>query len=299
MAWIQSAGWPDIAGSLAFFLFGVAVASCVAFALSRRKKRIEHVNSNQVPPATVSELTVSALHHNKQGKISDKWASYLTYYDFLFAPVKDAPINMFEIGVQNGGSLEIWGQYFQNAQAITGCDIDEKCAALKFDDPRIRVLVGDANSQVIYEQALALAPFDIIIDDGSHRSDDILHSFLLYFPLLKPSGIYVVEDTHAVYLPPSPGLKSKTSALAFFKELTDLVNFQFWHTEATIDDLISSFLGDIPMPAILSDGWVESIEFRNSIVTIRKSASADHNKLGVRHVVGSIAIVAPEVKGLT
>ena len=248
----------------------------------------------QAPAATVSKL-----HRDKRGKISDKWSSYLTYYDILFSPLKGAPVSLFEIGVQNGGSLEIWSQYFNNAQAITGCDINEKCAALAFDDPRIRVLVGDANSQDIYEKALALAPFDIIIDDGSHRSDDILHSFLLYFALLKPSGIYVVEDTHAVYLAPSSGLKSKSSVMAFFKELTDLVNFQFWHTEASISDLVSSFLGGISMTAILRDGWVESIEFRNSIVTIRKSAVADHNKLGARRVVGSIAIVAPEMKELT
>jgi hypothetical protein len=293
MTWIQSSLWSDIGKSFIFFLLGVGVASYFAFALLRWQKKFEHLKIKYT-----SKTTVSELHRNKQGKISDKWSSYLAYYDFLFSPIKGAPINLFEIGVQNGGSLEVWGQYFENAEAITGCDIDEKCAALKFDDRRINVLVGDANSQEIYDKVGELGPFDIIIDDGSHRSDDILQSFLLYFPLLKPSGIYIVEDTHAVYVPPSPGLKSKSSALAFFKELTDLVNFQFWQTEATISELVSPFLDGKPIPQILSDGWVESLEFRNSIVTIRKSATADNNKVGIRQVVGSIATVAPEVKGL-
>lgn len=293
MTWIQSVLWADFAKPLIFFLLGAGVASYFAFVIVRWQKKIGYLKNKYTPATTVSEL-----HRNKQGKISDKWSSYLKYYDFLFSPVKDAPINLFEIGVQNGGSLEVWGQYFKNASAITGCDINPRCAGLEFDDQRISVLIGDANSKEIYQKVCELGPFDVIIDDGSHQSDDILHSFLLYFPLLKPSGIYIVEDTHTVYFPPNPGLKSKSSALAFFKELTDLVNFQFWHTDATISDLVSPFLGGKPIPSFLIDGWIESLEFRNSIVTIRKSATADINKLGTRQVVGSIATVAPEVRGL-
>ena len=50
--------------------------------------------------------SIDTLHRTKTGKTSDKWASYLTYYDELFAPLRHKPISMLEIGVQNGGSQE-------------------------------------------------------------------------------------------------------------------------------------------------------------------------------------------------
>ena len=74
--------------------------------------------------------TLLSIHLNKAGKISDKWSSYLTYYDLLFHPIRNLPIQLLEIGIQNGGSVEIWAQYFDNAIAIVGCDIDRRCNAL-------------------------------------------------------------------------------------------------------------------------------------------------------------------------
>ena len=241
----------------------------------------------------MAQSTLTELHLNKYGKISDKWSSYLAYYDFLFRPLRDAPIKIFEIGMQNGGSLETWSQYFKNAELIVGCDINEKCAALTYKDTHIKVVIGDANSQATCDKINSYGQFDIIIDDGSHASDDILLSFLNYFPHVKPGGIYVVEDTHAVYLSPGTGIKNKHNVLCFFKELTDLVNYQFWSKEQTIESLLSPCSRGLQAPEFLQDGWIESLEFRNSIVTIKKSLSGDHNKLGSREVCGNIAAVEP------
>jgi SAM-dependent methyltransferase len=36
--------------------------------------------------------------------------------------------------------------------------------------------------------------FDIIIDDGSHKQDDILNALKLFFRSLKPNGFYIIED---------------------------------------------------------------------------------------------------------
>ena len=86
------------------------------------------------------------MHKTKTGKVSDKWESYLPFYDTLLAPIRDNKLNLLEIGVQNGGSLETWSKYFENAENIIGCDIDENCNLLKYDDPRVKVIVGDANN---------------------------------------------------------------------------------------------------------------------------------------------------------
>ena len=52
------------------------------------------------------------LYREHQGKVSDKWSIYLSEYDRLFSSYRDRPVRMLEIGIQNGGSLEIWSKYF-------------------------------------------------------------------------------------------------------------------------------------------------------------------------------------------
>ncbi len=237
--------------------------------------------------------TIDGLHRTKTGKVSNKWSSYLSYYDELFSSRKDDPIRLFEIGIQNGGSLETWSSYFKNAQSITGCDIDEKCRQLKYDDPRVSVIVGNANTTSIFQEAIAKGPFDVIIDDGSHLSEDILASFLNYFPTLAPGGIYVVEDTHAVYQRAATNIHNKANALDFFKALTDVVNYQFWFSDEKIENLLAPYMG-CAVPAFLTAGWIHSVAFQNSIVTIRKALSPNHHKLGDITISGDVADVDPE-----
>jgi hypothetical protein len=237
--------------------------------------------------------SIENLHRNKIGKVSDKWASYLPYYDQLFAPLREFPVKLLEIGVQNGGSLETWSNYFNNATLLIGCDIDENCAELRYSDARINIVVGDANSGATYQKILDVSPqFDIVIDDGSHRSTDIINSFINYFPLLTPGGVYVVEDTCCLFMDEfGGGVLSEFSAYAFFKRLTDVVNFQFWKNEVSINNYLRTFFDLRSTPIFILDGWLESIEFRNSIITIKKALKPGHEKLGERIIVGSDALV--------
>jgi hypothetical protein len=64
----------------------------------------------------------------------------------LFSVYRDQQIRLLEIGVQNGGPLEIWAKYFLKAEKIVGCDIDQNCGRLQFADPRIKIVIGDVNS---------------------------------------------------------------------------------------------------------------------------------------------------------
>lgn len=237
--------------------------------------------------------TIRSLHLQKTGKVSDKWSSYLDYYDDIFASKRGEPINLLEIGIQNGGSLETWANYFHNAMNIIGCDIDPNCRVLQYDDPRINLIVDDANSDYTYNKINSLCKdLDIVIDDGSHRSTDILQSFTTYFQMLKPGGIYVVEDTHTLYWDSWGGEKSnKFNAYIFFKKLIDVMNFQFWDKEMTIEQYYSDFFQPGGMPSFLKEGWIDSIEFRNSIITIRKADYPKIDGLGERLVTGTKALI--------
>ena len=62
--------------------------------------------------------------HNGNGIL--KWSHYPEIYDKHFTKYRELPINILEIGILNGGSLQIWEKYFPRAK-IFAIDIDEKC----------------------------------------------------------------------------------------------------------------------------------------------------------------------------
>jgi 23S rRNA U2552 (ribose-2'-O)-methylase RlmE/FtsJ len=150
--------------------------------------------SGAVTPACryVSELpgeTFRDLFKAHNGKVSDKWSLYLDVYEEVFACLRDRPVALLEIGVQNGGPLEIWADYFRNAKAIVGVDIDPHCSALSFGDERISVIVGDVTKDETCEEVSSrAASFDIIVDDGSHISSDITAAFFRLLRLLDDDG---------------------------------------------------------------------------------------------------------------
>ena len=132
----------------------------------------------------------------------------------------------------------------------------------------------------------------MVIDDGSHVSRDVINSFINYFPLLQPGGIYVVEDAHCLYMDAyGGGVLNEYGAYAFFKRLVDIVSFEFWEQDLGIAPFLRTFFEARAVPAFIGQGWIESVEFRNSVITIRKSRSPSHKKLGERLTVGDQTLV--------
>ncbi len=261
---------------------------------------LEAEQQEVAPKATEGTLPMRSLeqiHRGKKSKVSDKWQSYFAFYERNLLCFRDKEISLLEIGVQNGGSLEVWAEYFPGARALIGCDIDPKCGILRYSDSRIQVIVGDANHNHTAARIHAACPaYDIVIDDGSHMSDDIINSFLRYFAALKPGGVYIVEDTHTLYRESHQGgLLRRTTAHEFFKLMVDLVNHEHWEKDLSIKTLFSTFAPSGPLLPILQDGWIDGIEFRNSLICIQKAEVPTHKKLGALIVSGSEAIVHPSI----
>jgi hypothetical protein len=238
------------------------------------------------------------FYKNNQGKVSDKWPSYLNQYERLFKPLRDKEIHLLEIGIQNGGSLEIWSKYFPKAKVFVGCDIDERCSKLFYEDPRVNLIIGDANQKIVQEDVIIKgSPFDIVIDDGSHQSSDIIKSFMNYFPHVANSGLYIVEDLHCSYWEEfEGGLFASYSSISFFKHLTDLLNYEHWGIDKSYKDFLEEFSTkfnlNIEKEALEK---IESIEFLNSMCIIRKT-SGNSNGLGLRIVNGSKDCVRNDLK---
>jgi hypothetical protein len=240
--------------------------------------------------------SLAELYGRHVGRVAQRWSSYLPILEGCLEPLRREPIRMLEIGIQNGGSLEIWAQYFARAEVIIGCDIDERCRTLQLEDSRVRLIVGDV-TQSETQGAIAASSdqFDVIIDDGSHRSQDIIEAFVAMFPLLSEGGVYIIEDLHCSYYSShGGGLFAQRSAMGFLRRLVDVVNGEHWglhrdlieHLQPLVEDSISeAFINSLP--------YIASLEFHNSVCIVRRDAGP-RPRLGVRIVAGSFAEVDSE-----
>lgn len=150
----------------------------------------------------IDPLSELAIRHG-----TDKFGlhDYTPRYHQLFAHLRDRPLRLLEIGVggyqdadRGGQSLAMWRDYFPQGQ-ITGIDIQTK--ALDLGD-RVSVLRGSQiDAEFLAGVVATRGPFDIIIDDGSHRNEHVIESYGILFPTLAPGGIYVAEDVQTAFFP--------------------------------------------------------------------------------------------------
>ncbi len=241
----------------------------------------------------VTNLSLQALYAQHQGKVSDKWSSYLALYESVLGPLRQSVRTLLEIGVQNGGSLEIWAQYFAKAKHIVGCDIDAKCADLQFEDSRIHVVVDSAIVAATRDKVARVSPaFDVVIEDGSHVPKDVIAAFLYYWPMITPGGVFIAEDLHCDYFPGHEGgIARRNLSNRFFAELVHIINLEHWRGVQSISHLLRDFASrELIEQARLADS-IASISFHNSVAVIRKAKTQSDTTLGDRVVVGSEAKV--------
>jgi hypothetical protein len=162
---------------------------------------------------------------------TDKWGShwYTQHYQRYFAPLRHKRLNLLEIGVggyesaaRGAASLRMWKTYFPKGR-IVGIDVFDK---RHLSEPRIDVRQCDqTDADALLRLAGEYGGFDIVIDDGSHLNDDVIKTFHILFPILRPNGIYAVEDTQTAYWPSwGGGIGSPNTSMAFFKRLVDGIN---------------------------------------------------------------------------
>jgi|SRR6478736_3311117 len=125
--------------------------------------------------------------------------SYTEVYDSLFYLWRENNIKMLEVGIWDprfpGASVRMWKEYFPYLKFV-GFDINPQSRVLESADTH--VFIGDASKP---EDLLSCGNsyydnYDIIIDDGSHRSEHIINAFHMLFPFVKPGGFYIIEDLH-------------------------------------------------------------------------------------------------------
>jgi len=118
--------------------------------------------------------------------------TYGKAYDMIFESFdRNSELDILEIGIQRGGSMCAWKDYFKNAN-IYGVDIKNAILTEYFRD-EFTYIFNDIKSKETKEK-LKNNMFDIIIDDGSHILSDVIFVIENYTQNIKNNGVLIIED---------------------------------------------------------------------------------------------------------
>lgn len=181
---------------------------------------------------------------------SDKWMPYFDIYEnhivhTMYNHPIEQPLVLVEVGVQKGGSLQMWHEYLTNNHdpsyttagiKIIGIDIDPECAKLKYVTSNIEVIVGDQSDPVFWDEFLKKVPkIDIFIDDGGHYMQQQILTFEKVFPHIQNNGVYICEDCHTSYMSGNGGgLGRRGTFIEYAKSYVDVLHYN-WKEEMTSD----------------------------------------------------------------
>ncbi|TCP70399.1 class I SAM-dependent methyltransferase [Baia soyae] len=160
-------------------------------------------------------------------RLIHKWDHYFEIYEHHFQRFVNQKVNILEVGVSHGGSLQMWKNYFGPQATIYGIDIDQRCKCVEED--QIKVIIGDQGDRNFWRAIKPELPeFDIIIDDGGHLIHQQIITFEEMFPALLNNGVYLVEDLHTNYWSEiGGGLHASNSFISYSKNIIDSLNG--WH----------------------------------------------------------------------
>jgi len=106
----------------------------------------------------------------------------------------------------------------------------------------------------IVEKEYGGEPLDLVIDDASHRLIETRSSFETLFPLLRPGGIFLIEDWQW-------GL----SPLPHEERATDPAKYGFWPTGQPL-----SLLGMELLLASAKPGLISKIEINSDFILVER-----------------------------
>lgn len=216
----------------------------------------------------------------------------LKNYATVFADA--VPQNMLEFGIFQGGSPALFSSWFEVSKFV-GVDLCSPVAA--FDDfcrtnsagRNIRSYYGVSQTdrqriEAIVQAEFGDTPLDVIIDDASHTYRYTKRTFEIAFPLLRPGGIYVIEDWGWAHWPNSQFFMGETALSMLIMELLMLC--------ASRSDLISevrvfpsfAFIRKSPAAKPIADFALDSLYQKRGIELI---GSKNTNLAGVASLLAA------------
>lgn len=197
------------------------------------------------------------LFYNHEGKLIHKWDHYFDIYEKYFCKYIGKELNILEIGISHGGSLQLWKKYFGDKVNVYAIDINSECK--KLEEERVKIFIGSQSDGLFLQEVLSELPeLDIILDDGGHTMNQQIVSFENLYMKVKEEGLYIVEDTHTSYWHEfHGGIKKANSFIEYSKNLIDSLY------QGHIDDKRKIVINEITE-------HINCISFYDSVVVFEK-----------------------------
>ena len=127
--------------------------------------------------------------------------SYLPLYQQLLINKKETAKNVLEVGIQNGGSIKLWSDFFKNA-TVYGLDIiNDDCIwdGIKYNEKIILHTSSDAYHNDFFTSNFLNKNIkcDFMLDDGPHTLDSMKQFIKLYSNIMTNDGILIIEDVQS------------------------------------------------------------------------------------------------------
>lgn len=152
-------------------------------------------------PDTATDWDAESEPHFRFYKRRDQ----LAQYEQLLADRPDLEIRrMFELGIWDGGSAVLWVELLDQLESYVAIDLQTHGDSPYYREWAATPAGSKAHTHWGVDQADASAlrrlatehggDLDLVVDDCSHLMKPTIASFEALFPLVRPGGIYVVED---------------------------------------------------------------------------------------------------------
>jgi hypothetical protein len=153
---------------------------------------------------TLDEIMIE-VESDKASQFTRTYArphGYTVHLERFFDPIRNDPIKLLEVGTGGGESMRGWLEFFPNAR-VYGIDIVSNTNP--YNTPgtdiheRYTFSCGDQSKPEFWKKFVEVygGDFDVVIDDGSHQSDDIMTTISCMWPHIKSGGIYEIEDLNS------------------------------------------------------------------------------------------------------
>jgi capsular polysaccharide biosynthesis protein len=149
----------------------------------------------RVAPASAPGELFSFYIGQAHSRPIHKWHHYFDIYERHLARFRTVRPTVVELGVEQGGALEMWRAYFGPECRLFG--IDPAPDAKQYEDVATGIFVGDQRDPAFLGDVLReIGRPDVVINDGAHTAAQQIAAFELFYPALSENGVYIVEDTH-------------------------------------------------------------------------------------------------------
>ncbi len=189
----------------------------------------------------------------KEGRGIWKWEHYFDIYHKYFNKFIGKKVNILEVGIYSGGSLNMWKNYFGKGCHVYGVDIENACKV--YEQENVSIFIGDQQDPSFWKRFRDKVPIiDIIIDDGGHKTEQQIVTLQEMLSHLQPGGVYLCEDIHG----------DKNYFNSFISGLTSQLNYA------------------ASIPALFQSS-IDSIHFYPFIIVIEKRNETLNNLIAPKH----------------